>query len=124
MPEGRVETGGVKPGMVDIFAAVQLVNEVKYFEMNHEPMPEAVLRDNVSLNIKNINVKDIKRRYVTADSKSKPATGVRDITTQVIVLSHSVQESNIYSPVLNCYTAHIVCKFADILEKIFIVYNL
>merc|ERR1712130_518221 len=41
-----------------------------------------------SFNIKNVSVKDIKRGYVTSDSKNKPATGVADFTAQVIVLNH------------------------------------
>merc|ERR1711895_425608 len=69
-------------------------------------------------NIKNVSVKDIKRGYVTSDSKNKPATGVSDFTAQVIVLNHPGQVSNGYSPVLDCHTAHIACKFAEIKEKV------
>merc|ERR1712130_512576 len=63
--------------------------------------------------IKNVSVKDIKRGYVTSDPKNKPATGVADFTAQVIVLNHPGQVSNGYSPVLDCHTAHIACKFAE-----------
>merc|ERR1712130_503060 len=72
----------------------------------------------VGFNIKNVSVKDIKRGYVPSDSKNKPATGVADFTAQVIVLNHPGQVSNGYSPVLDCHTAHIACKFAEILEKV------
>merc|ERR1711971_560626 len=51
-------------------------------------------------------------------SKNKPASGVADFTAQVIVLNHPGQVSNGYSPVLDCHTAHIACKFAEILEKV------
>merc|ERR1712105_362587 len=70
------------------------------------------------MGIKNVSVKDIKRGYVTSDSKNKPATGVSDFTAQVIVLNHPGQVSNGYSPVLDCHTAHIACKFAEIKEKV------
>merc|ERR1712210_304760 len=59
-----------------------------------------------------------KRGYVTSDSKNKPASGVQDFTAQVIVLNHPGQVSNGYSPVLDCHTARIACKFAEILEKV------
>ena len=58
-----------------------------------------------------------RRGYVASDSKNKPASGVADFTAQVIVLNHPGQISNGYSPVLDCHTAHIACKFADIKEK-------
>merc|ERR1719392_641033 len=88
VPVGRVETGVIKPGMVVTFAPVNLSTEVKSVEMHHESLPEAVPGDNVGFNIKNVSVKDIKRGYVTSDSKNKPATGVSDFTAQVIVLNH------------------------------------
>merc|ERR1712115_384216 len=118
VPVGRVETGIIKPGMVVTFAPVALSTEVKSVEMHHESLPEAVPGDNVGFNIKNVSVKDIKRGYVTSDSKNKPATGVSDFTAQVIVLNHPGQVSNGYSPVLDCHTAHIACKFAEIMEKV------
>merc|ERR1711884_379886 len=118
VPVGRVETGVIKPGMVVTFAPNQLTTEVKSVEMHHESLPEAVPGDNVGFNIKNVSVKDIKRGYTASDSKNKPATGVADFTAQVIVLNHPGQVSNGYSPVLDCHTAHIACKFAEIKEKV------
>merc|ERR1711863_168301 len=118
VPVGRVETGIIKPGMVVTFAPNQLSTEVKSVEMHHESLPEAVPGDNVGFNIKNVSVKDIKRGYVASDSKNKPATGAKDFTAQVIVLNHPGQICNGYSPVLDCHTAHIACKFNEIKEKV------
>merc|ERR1711874_963455 len=118
VPVGRVETGIIKPGMVVTFAPSQLSTEVKSVEMHHESMTEAVPGDNVGFNVKNVSVKDIKRGNVASNSKDKPASGVADFTAQVIVLNHPGQVSNGYSPVLDCHTAHIACKFAEIKEKV------
>merc|ERR1712184_114617 len=118
VPVGRVETGIIKPGMVVTFAPNMLTTEVKSVEMHHESLPEAVPGDNVGFNVKNVSVKDIKRGYVASGSKNKPAAGVADFTAQVIVLNHPGQVSNGYSPVLDCHTAHIACKFAEIKEKV------
>ena len=113
-----METGIIKPGMVVTFAPCMLTTGVKSVEMHHESLPEAVPGDNVGFNVKNVSVKDIKRGNVASDSKNKPASGVADFTAQVIVLNHPGQVSNGYSPVLDCHTAHIACKFAEIKEKV------
>merc|ERR1711963_707109 len=60
----------------------------------------------------------IKRGYVASDSKNKPAFAAKDFTAQVIVLNHPGQICNGYSPVLDCHTAHIACKFNEIKEKV------
>merc|ERR1711972_608304 len=118
VPVGRVETGTLKPGMVVTFAPPMCTTEVKSVEMHHEQLLEATPGDNVGFNIKNVSVKDIKRGYVASDSKNKPASGCSDFTAPVIVLNHPGQVSNGYSPVLDCHTAHIACKFAEIKEKV------
>jgi len=117
VPVGRVETGVIKPGIHACFAPTGLVAEIKSVEMHHESMPQAVPGDNVGFNVKNVAVKDLKRGYVASDSKSNPATGVASFEAQVIVMNHPGQISNGYSPVLDCHTAHVACKFANIKEK-------
>jgi len=37
---------------------------------------------------------------------------------QVIVLNHPGQISQGYTPVLDCHTAHIACKFSELIEKV------
>merc|ERR1712207_35070 len=118
VPVGRVETGIIKPGMVVTFAPNQLTTEVKSVEMHHEALPEATPGDNVGFNGKNVSVKDIKRGFVASDSKNKAATGCKDFTAQVIVLTRPGQICNGYSPVLDCHTALIACKVAEIKEKV------
>merc|ERR1711970_200897 len=118
VPVGRVETGIIKPGMVVTFAPNQLTTEVKSVEMHHEALTEAVPGDNVGFNVKNVSVKDLKRGFVASDSKNDPARGAVDFTAQVIVLNHPGQIQAGYAPVLDCHTAHIACKFSELLTKI------
>merc|ERR1712142_1056665 len=118
VPVGRVETGIIKPGMVVTFAPNMLSTEVKSVEMHHESLPQAEPGDNVGFNVKNVSVKDIKRGNVASDSKNDPAKGATNFTAQVIVLNHPGEIGNGYSPVLDCHTAHIACKFEELQEKI------
>merc|ERR1719400_507192 len=118
VPVGRVETGVIKPGMVVTFAPVMVTTEVKSVEMHHESLPEAGPGDNVGFNVKNVSVKDIKRGNVASDSKNKPASACANFTAQVIVLNHPGQICAGYSPVLDCHTAHIACKFFELKEKV------
>jgi len=118
VPVGRVETGILKPGMVVTFAPVQLSTEVKSVEMHHEQMQEALPGDNVGFNVKNVSVKDIRRGMVAGDSKNDPPKGVSDFEAQVIVLNHPGEIRAGYTPVLDCHTAHIACKFSELKSKV------
>merc|ERR1719324_1643853 len=88
VPVGRVETGLIKPGMVVTFAPNGVTTEVKSVEMHHTAMPQAEPGDNVGFN------------------------------AQVIVLNHPGQICQGYTPVLDCHTAHIACRFNELVEKI------
>merc|ERR1719440_2108963 len=101
VPVGRVETGIIKPGMVCTFAPVQITTEVKSVEMHHETLAEGVPGDNVGFNVKNVPVKES-----------------ISFSAQVIVLNHPGEIQKGYTPVLDCHTAHIACKFANLIEKI------
>jgi len=117
VPVGRVETGIIKPGMVVVFAPTGVTTEVKSVEMHHEALTEAVPGDNVGFNIKNVAVKEIRRGFVAGDSKNDPPKETASFNAQVIVLNHPGEIRNGYTPVLDCHTAHIACKFNEIKEK-------
>merc|ERR1712156_1219040 len=107
-----------KPGMVVTFAPANITTEVKSVEMHHESLPEAVPGDNVGFNVKNVSVKEIRRGNVASDSKNDPAKEAASFNAQVIVLNHPGEIQKGYTPVLDCHTAHIACKFSELLEKI------
>merc|ERR1719391_693389 len=87
--------------MIVTFAPVNISTEVKSVEMHHESLPEAVPRDNVA-----------------GDSKNCPPKEAGDFVAQVIVLNHPGEIGAGYSPVLDCHTAHIACKFSELKQKI------
>merc|ERR1712213_242388 len=118
VPVGRVETGVIKAGMVVTFAPAGVTTEVKSVEMHHEQLPEGLPGDNVGFNVKNVSVKEIRRGNVASDSKNDPPKGAESFNAQVIVLNHPGQVGAGYAPVLDCHTAHIACKFSELLEKI------
>jgi len=118
VPVGRVETGIIKPGMVVTFAPANVTTEVKSVEMHHTALESAEPGDNVGFNVKNVSVKDIRRGNVASDSKNDPAKETDTFKAQVIILNHPGEIRKGYSPVVDCHTAHIACKFEELVEKI------
>jgi len=118
VPVGRVETGELKPGMNVCFAPSGVTTEVKSVEMHHESVPVAIPGDNVGFNVKNVSVKDIKRGNVASDAKNDPAKPAASFEAQVIIMNHPGEIKAGYTPVLDCHTAHIACKFVQLLAKL------
>merc|ERR1712198_176414 len=118
VPVGRVETGEIKPGMVVVFAPVNVTTEVKSVEMHHTALDKAGPGDNVGFNVKNVSVKEVRRGNVCSDSKNDPAKETDEFKAQVIILNHPGEIRKGYSPVVDCHTAHIACKFETLVEKI------
>jgi len=118
VPVGRVETGVIKPGMLVTFAPAGLTTECKTVEMHHTQLEEAIPGDNVGFNVKNVGVKDIRRGYVVGDAKNDPPKETVTFNAQVIVLNHPNKIQAGYTPVLDCHTSHIACKFEKLLSRI------
>jgi elongation factor 1-alpha len=117
VPVGRVETGVLKPGMEVHFAPVGKKSEVKSVEMHHEAMDQAEPGDNVGFNVKNLSLKDIRRGNVAGCSRDIPKK-TKVFNAQVIVLDHPGKIMAGYTPVLDCHTAHVACRFDKLITLI------
>jgi elongation factor 1-alpha len=118
VPVGRVETGIIKPGMLITFAPCGITTECKTVEMHHTQMEEAIPGDNVGFNVKNISIKDIRRGNVVGNSKEDPPKETLSFNAQVIVMNHPGEIHAGYTPVLDCHTSHIACKFEQLVSKL------
>lgn len=63
-------------------------------------------------------INNLRRGHVASDIKNDPAKQAASFKAQIIVLSHPGQIGAGYTPVLDCHTSHIACKFVELLEKI------
>ncbi|CAF4309044.1 unnamed protein product [Rotaria socialis] len=118
VPVGRVETGILKTNMIVSFAPSNVSGDVRSIEMHHTELDEALPGDNVGFNIRGVSVKELRRGYVCSDARNDPAQETSSFIAQVIVLNHPGQIAQGYTPVLDCHTSHIACKFAELISKI------
>ena len=122
VPVGRVETGKLTPGMNVTFAPSNVKADVKSIEMHHERLDEAVTGDNIGFsigdNITEETKTDIKRGFVASNTKNDPAKAVISFEAQINILNHPGTISPGYTPVIDCHTAHIACKFTKLKYKI------
>ena len=86
--------------------------------MHLEALSEALSGDSVGFNVKNVSVKDIHHGNVAGDSKNDPPIEAAGFIAQVIILTHPGQIPAGYAPVLDCHTAYVACKFAELKGKI------
>jgi elongation factor 1-alpha len=118
VPIGRVETGILKLGMIVTFAPSNVSSEVKPAETHHGTWDEAIPGKIVGFNVRSLAVKDIRRGDVASNSRDDPAKEAVSFKAQVIVMNHPNEIRAGYTPVLDCHTAHVACKFAELLEKV------
>jgi elongation factor 1-alpha len=119
VPIGRVESGVIRPGIQTSFApSDNIVAEIKSVEVHHETVDEGLPGDNVGFNVRGVAVNDLHRGMVASDFNNHPASSVSVFESQIIVMNHPGRISNGYTPIIDCHTAHVACKFTNIKEKI------
>ncbi len=114
---GRVETGVLRPGDKVIIEPLGKTAEVKSIEMHHERLDKAEPGDNVGVNIKGIDRKEIKRGDVMGHVDNPP-TVAKEFTAQIVVLQHPTAIAPGYTPVIHAHTGHMACKMVSIEKKL------
>ena len=85
--------------------------------MHHEQVEKAEPGDNVGFNVK-IKANEIKRGYVAGNSQQDPPKVAENFVAQIIVINHPSTIKKGYTPVVDCHTSHIACKFEEITAKV------
>ncbi len=114
---GRVETGVLRPGDKVIIEPLGKTAEVKSIEMHHERLDKAEPGDNIGVNIKGIDRKEIKRGDVMGHVDNPP-TVAKEFTAQIVVLQHPTAIAPGYTPVIHAHTGHMACKMVSIEKKL------
>ncbi len=114
---GRVETGVLRPGDKVIIEPLGKTAEVKSIEMHHERLDKAEPGDNVGVNIKGIDRREIKRGDVMGHVNNPP-TVAKEFTAQIVVLQHPTAIAPGYTPVIHAHTGHMACKMVSIEKKL------
>ena len=118
VPVGRIETGTMRPGMMVTFSPGGLTAEVFCIEMHHRNIDEAYPGDIVGFNVKGISCREIKRGFVAGDVTQDPPQETTKFIAQIVVINHPGQIRAGYTPVFDCHTAHIPCKWTNIERKL------
>ena len=114
---GRVESGVIKRGMMVTVAPSGVKGEIRSLEMHHLKLEEGMSGDNLGFSVKGIGPKDIKRGDVLGDMYNLPPQPVHSFVAQLVVVAHPGQIRVGYTPVLDCHTTHVPCKFTHIQNK-------
>jgi len=118
VPVGRVESGVLRPNTPLVFAPSGIASKCHSVEMHHQQLAEAPPGLNVGFAVKGVSVKDVRRGHVAGNEKTDPPAEAESFIAQVIVLNHPGQISAGYTPVLDCHTSHIACRFDAIEAKV------
>ncbi|NPA23749.1 MAG: translation elongation factor EF-1 subunit alpha [Crenarchaeota archaeon] len=114
---GRVETGVLKVGDKVVVMPPAKVGDVRSIETHHIKLNEAKPGDNVGVNVRGIDKRDIKRGDVMGHVTSPP-TVAEEIVARLVVLWHPTAISVGYAPVMHVHTATVPTQIVEIIAKL------
>ncbi len=113
---GRLETGIMKTGDSIVVMPSNVKSEVKQIQEHYVEIKEAKPGNNIAINVKSIDKKDVARGYV-AGPTSSPPTVAKEFTAQIVVLNHPTAMAAGYTPVFHSHTAQFPGKVVELVEK-------
>ena len=117
VPVGRIETGVMKVNDKIIVMPSGKVGEVKSIEMHHEQLQSAEPGDNVGINLRGIEKKDLRRGDVIGTANNPP-TVAKKFKARIVVLNHPTVVTVGYCPVFHLHTAQVSCKITKLIKKL------
>lgn len=121
VPVGKIQTGVMKVGQKIIATPARegrgKLGEVKSIEMHHEMVQEAIPGDNVGVNVRGIEKKDIARGDVIGAASDAP-TVAEEFRAQILVLAHPSVITIGYTPVFHIHTSQIACRFEQLIKRL------
>ena len=114
---GRVESGIVKVGQELVVAPVMATATVKSIQRNHKNVAGAEAGESVGLCI-TCDAETVQRGHVLGDVHENPPSCAVEFVAQMLVLNHPGEIRAGYTPILDCHTVHVPCRFAEITKKI------
>jgi len=118
VPVGRVESGVLRAGIMAEFAPGGAKGEIKTVESHHVRLEEATPGMAVGFNVKGLSLKQIKRGMVAGDAKNDPPVEVESFIAQVVIVNHPGGIHAGYTPVLDCHTSHVPCRFEELISLV------
>ncbi|NPA99882.1 MAG: translation elongation factor EF-1 subunit alpha [Crenarchaeota archaeon] len=114
---GRVETGVIKVGDKVVIMPPAKVGDVRSIETHHIKLNEAKPGDNIGVNVRGIEKKDVKRGDVMGHV-TNPPTVAEEIVARLVVLWHPTAISVGYAPVMHVHTATVPTQIVEIIAKL------
>ncbi len=114
---GRVETGVLKVGDKVVIMPPAKVGDVRSIETHHIKLNEAKPGDNIGVNVRGIEKKDVKRGDVMGHV-TNPPTVAEEIVARIVVLWHPTAISVGYAPVMHVHTATVPTQIVEIIAKL------
>ncbi len=114
---GRVETGVVKVGDKVVIMPPAKVGDVRSIETHHIKINEAKPGDNVGINVRGVEKKDIRRGDVMGHV-TNPPTVAEEIVARMVILWHPTAISVGYAPVMHIHTATVPTQIVEIIAKL------